>query len=132
MIDREDELQSIGGRPPGRFRIVVRTGLRSMLLGAVAAAVAACSSKWREHESQISAGMSEAEVLELLGEPSSKVKVPAWGEQAGYVRWQWNDNLSTLATGAMFPDTVPDRVLAVSFDAEGKVTEVVLPRPTGQ
>ena len=132
MIDREDELQSIGGRPPGRRRIVVRTGLRSMLLGAVAAAVAACSSKWREHESQISAGMSEAEVLELLGEPSSKVKVPAWGEQAGYVRWQWNDNLSTLATGAMFPDTVPDRVLAVSFDAEGKVTEVVLPRPTGQ
>ena len=132
MIDRGDEFQSIGGRPPGRFRIVVRTGLRSMLLGAVAAAVAACSSKWREHESQISAGMSEAEVLELLGEPSSKVKVPAWGEQAGYVRWQWNDNLSTLATGAMFPDTVPDRVLAVSFDAEGKVTEVVLPRPTGQ
>ncbi|MGA1707980.1 MAG: hypothetical protein ACO4CI_04735, partial [Phycisphaerales bacterium] len=104
---------------------------RTMLLGAVAAAGAACSSKWREHESQISAGMSEAEVLELLGEPSSKVKVPAWGEQAGYVRWQWNDNLSTLATGAMFPDTVPDRVLAVSFDAEGKVTEVVLPRPTG-
>jgi hypothetical protein len=127
MIDREDELQSIGGRPPGRRRIVVRTGLRSILLGAVAAAVAACSSKWRELESKISAGMSEAEVLELLGEPSSKVKVPVWGEQAGHVRWQWNDNLSTLATGALFPDAVPDRVLAVSFDAEGRVVAWRMP-----
>lgn len=90
--------------------------------------LAACATKWREHEAMVEPGMSQAEVLELLGEPSSKVNVPSWGEQPSYVRWQWNDNLSTLATGAMFPDTVPDRVLAVRFDAEGKVSEVVLPR----
>ena len=95
---------------------------------AIAMTLAACATKWREHEAMVEPGMSQAEVLELLGEPSSKVNVPSWGEQPAYVRWQWNDNLSTLATGAMFPDTVPDRVLAVSFDAEGKVSEVVLPR----
>ena len=94
----------------------------------LAMTLAACATKWREHEAMVEPGMSQAEVLELLGEPSSKVNVPSWGEQPSYVRWQWNDNLSTLATGAMFPDTVPDRVLAVSFDAEGKVSEVVLPR----
>jgi len=28
----------------------------------------------------------------------------------------------------MFPDTVPDRVLAVVFDADGRVVEVVEPQ----
>ena len=103
--------------------IVFRTAVVASL-----ACLVSCATKWREHEAMVEPGMSQAEVLELLGEPSSKVNVPPWGEQPSYVRWQWNDNLSTLATGAMFPDTVPDRVLAVSFDAEGKVSEVVLPR----
>lgn len=88
----------------------------------------ACTSAWRDHVSEVAPGMGRAEVLELLGEPSSKVEVPAWGDRPARERWQWNDNLSTLATGAMFPDTVPDRVLAVSFDKEGKVVEVVRPR----
>ena len=101
-------------------------GLASLIV--LVSMLAACATTWREHERLVEPGMSEAEVLELLGEPSSRVKVPAWGERPAYVRWQWNDNLSTLATGAMFPDTVPDRVLAVSFDAEGKVSDIVLPR----
>ena len=95
---------------------------------AVVAMLVSCATKWRENEAMVEPGMSQAEVLELLGDPSSKVNVHAWGEQSAYVRWQWNDNLSTLATGAMFPDTVPDRVLAVRFDAEGKVADVVLPQ----
>ncbi|MFZ9691634.1 MAG: hypothetical protein ACO3EP_06290 [Phycisphaerales bacterium] len=102
--------------------------IRGVLVVAIATTLAACASKWRENEGLISTGMSREEVVELLGEPSSKVEVPAWGDRPAFARWQWNDNLSTLATGAMFPDTVPDRVLAVSFDAEGRVTEVVLPR----
>jgi hypothetical protein len=106
----------------------VRAVIRGVLVAAIATTLAACASKWRENEGLISTGMSREEVVELLGEPSSKVEVPAWGDRPAFARWQWNDNLSTLATGAMFPDTVPDRVLAVSFDAEGRVTEVVLPR----
>jgi outer membrane protein assembly factor BamE (lipoprotein component of BamABCDE complex) len=94
----------------------------------VLSSLAACTSAWRDHGSLVEPGMSEAEVVELLGEPSSKVDVPAWGNRPAVARWQWNDNLSTLATGAMFPDTVPDRVLAVVFDADGRVVEVVEPQ----
>jgi outer membrane protein assembly factor BamE (lipoprotein component of BamABCDE complex) len=95
---------------------------------AVLSSLAACTSTWRDRGSLVEPGMSEAEVVELLGEPSSKVDVPAWGKRPAVARWQWNDNLSTLATGAMFPDTVPERVLAVVFDADGRVVEVVEPR----
>jgi len=90
-------------------------------------AITACSSKWQENQDRVRVGMTQAEVEELLGPPSSRVNVPEFAGAPGYVRWQWNDNLSTLATGAMYPDTVPDRVLAVGFDAEGKVNAVSLP-----
>lgn len=83
----------------------------------------ACSARWQENQDRVRVGMTQAEVEELLGPPSSRVNVPEFAGSPAYVRWQWNDNLSTLATGAMYPDTVPDRVLAVRFDAEGRVVE---------
>ena len=112
-----------------RIARAVSTALALLAVAAVWSTVAACTSAWRDHGSLVEPGMREAEVVELLGEPSSRVDVPAFGDRPAYVRWQWNDNLSTLATGAMFPDTVPDRVLAVIFDADGRVVEVVEPRP---
>jgi outer membrane protein assembly factor BamE (lipoprotein component of BamABCDE complex) len=126
----DDSNAALATRVRGRVAAAssVRAVIRGVLVVAIATTLAACASKWRENEGLISTGMSREEVVELLGEPSSKVEVPAWGDRPAFARWQWNDNLSTLATGAMFPDTVPDRVLAVSFDAEGRVTEVVLPR----
>ncbi len=126
----DDSNAALATRVRGRVAAAsaVRAVIRGVLVAAIATTLAACASKWRENEGLISTGMSREEVVELLGEPSSKVEVPAWGDRPAFARWQWNDNLSTLATGAMFPDTVPDRVLAVSFDAEGRVTEVVLPR----
>ncbi len=74
---------------------------------------------------QLRKGMSESEVVALLGQPSSKtppqmnkngqVDVPAF--------WQYGDNLSTFATGAMFKDQPPsDRVWVVFFDADGRTT----------
>ena len=87
----------------------------------------ACSARWQENQERVRVGMTQAEVEELLGPPSSRVNVPEFAGSPAYVRWQWNDNLSTLATGAMYPDTVPDRVLAVVFDADGTVTTVSLP-----
>ena len=119
------------GRAAPRRASLAVPGARMQIAGAVLAvlsSLAACTSTWRDHGSLVEPGMIEAEVVELLGEPSSKVDVPAWGNRPAVVRWQWNDNLSTLATGAMFPDTVPDRVLAVVFDADGRVVEVVEPR----
>lgn len=67
--------------------------------------------------------MSEADVRGLLGPPS--VTVPgepeAEGRPATGPRWQYGDNLSTMATAAAFPRTVPARVWVVWFDPEGRV-----------
>ena len=67
--------------------------------------------------------MTADEVRGLLGEPS--VVVPGeTGEGGARItgpRWQYGDNLSTIATAATFPRTVPDRVWVVWFDVDGRV-----------
>ena len=78
-----------------------------------------------EKFSQLHTGMTEAEVVTLLGEPSSR-QVAARGRD-GTVNvpacWQYGDNLSTFASGAMFKDQpASERVWAVYFDAEGRVS----------
>ncbi len=70
--------------------------------------------------------MSQGEVIALLGEPSSRHAATrtALGEPSIPPYWQYGDNLSTLATGAMFRDQgASDRVWVVEFDAEGKVAK---------
>lgn len=74
---------------------------------------------------QLQKGMDEAAVTALLGTPSSRT--PAVMNKNGQVdapaSWQYGDNLSTIATGAMFKDQPPsDRVWVVYFDADGKTT----------
>lgn len=94
----------------------------SLLLGA-------CGAKWETNHRLVKPGMSEAEVEELLGEPSSRVRVPAIGRRPALMRWQWGDSLSTLATGRLYPDSIPERVLAVGFDEHAKVEFVRAPQP---
>lgn len=74
---------------------------------------------------QMRKGMTESEVVALLGEPSSKARAQL--SKSGQVdvpaHWQYGDNLSTFATDAMFQDQPPsDRVWVVFFDADGKTT----------
>lgn len=94
----------------------------TMLLGG-------CGAKWQTNHRLVKPGMSQAEVEELLGEPSSRVRVPALGGRPVLMRWQWGDSLSTLATGRLYPDSIPERVLAVGFDEEAKVEFVRAPQP---
>ena len=84
-----------------------------------------CQITSKERFSQLHAGMSESEVVALLGEPSSKQ--PAAHGRDGTVAipafWQYGDNLSTLVSGAVFKDQpASERVWAVYFDAEGRVS----------
>jgi len=73
--------------------------------------------------SQLHKGMDEAQVITLLGQPSSRT--PAQLNKNGQVdvpaSWQYGDNLSTFTTSAMFKDQPPsDRVWVVFFGPDGK------------
>lgn len=75
-------------------------------------------------------GMGRADVEALLGRPSSSVVLrPHDQDRAGQApdapvgeRWQYGDTLSSLATGAVFPDQADERAWCVFFGAEGTVT----------
>lgn len=90
---------------------------------ALALLLAACQVPAADKFAQLHKGMSESEVIQLLGEPSSRS--PVQRSAAGTVTipayWQYGDNLSTLASSAMFQDQPPsDRVWAVYFDEQGR------------
>ena len=74
---------------------------------------------------QLHKGMSESEVISLLGEPSSRspAQLNKSGQVVGQASWQYGDNLSTLSSNAMFKDQPPsDRVWVIFFDGDGKTT----------
>lgn len=116
-----------------RTRVNVRThgSIRCLLAALLAVAVSACNTPRGERFAEITVGLSQAEVREILGEPSSRRLIPEQDREAlGYAeRWQYGDTLSTLATDAMFPDAPDSRVYAVFFDAEGRVIDTQRPDP---
>lgn len=88
-----------------------------------------CESQYQENWSRVRAGMTKEQVEHLLGPPSSKYQAKT---EDGKViiaqdRWQYGDNLSTLATGAMFPEEPHPRAWSIKFDSYGKVTEIQVP-----
>jgi hypothetical protein len=85
------------------------------------------------------AGLSHAEVRELLGDPSSTYVPPPpvdGGARTGDAsprgsrgeRWQYGDTLSSLATRAVFPDEADERAWCVFFGADGRVNGFRPPR----
>ena len=98
--------------------------LRILVPALLVALLCACESRYQENWDRLKVGMTKGQVENLLGEPSSryeartdegKVIVPE-------TRWQYGDNLSTLATGVVFPTDADARAWAVYFDAEGRVS----------
>jgi hypothetical protein len=64
-------------------------------------------------------------VIALLGEPSSRHEAVAAGADrpAREERWQFGDNLSSLATSAAFADQdAPENVWVVYFGPDGRVS----------
>ena len=98
--------------------------------------LAGCNSPSSDTWGGVSSGMTQAEVTDLLGEPSSRHAVPVdLRDTRQYVAWwQYGDRLSTLATSAVFSDLPDERVWVVYFDAEGRVVETREPTesPSGQ
>ena len=96
---------------------------RAFLLG-VPVLMLACESQYQENWGRLKPGMTRAQVEDLLGTPSSRYEPRTENGQVivDRARWQYGDNLSTLATGVVFPTDADARAWAVYFDAEGRVS----------
>lgn len=85
-----------------------------------------CATQCQEHFGAVREGMSKEEVETLLGKPSTRWTGERPGEE-GRERWQYGDNLSSLATGGLFREADTSRVYAVWFDENGKVVSFSQP-----
>jgi outer membrane protein assembly factor BamE (lipoprotein component of BamABCDE complex) len=86
--------------------------------------LSARESRHQENWGRLKVGMTRMQVEDMLGEPSSRYEPRT---ENGKVivpeeRWQYGDNLSTLATGVVFPSDADARAWAVYFDADGRVS----------
>lgn len=69
--------------------------------------------------------MDKSQVIALLGKPSSRyAAIPESADgPAREERWQFGDNLSSLATSATFADQdAPENVWVVYFGPDGRVS----------
>ena len=107
----------------GRRMIVASTLL---FAGAAVALPSGCATQCQENFGAVREGMSKQEVESLLGAPSSRWAGERPGEE-GRERWQYGDNLSSLATGGLFREADTSRVYAVWFDENGKVVSFAQP-----
>lgn len=101
---------------------MVPAGFRTVLVAATLG-LAACESQYQENWDRLKPGMSKPQVEELLGQPSSRYEPRADNGKVVVPeeRWQYGDNLSTLATGAIFPAEAHPRAWVVYFDEKGQV-----------
>lgn len=97
---------------------------RSVIAITLSSLLAACESRYQENWDRLKVGMNKVQVEDLLGAPSSRYE--ARTDQGKVIvpeeRWQYGDNLSTLATGVVFPSDADARAWAVYFDADGRVS----------
>ena len=111
-------------------------GITILLLAAMLMCIPACSQRHEASFGGLKQGMTRDQVRELLGDPSTtfyateELRAEAGG--AYRERWQYGDNLSTRATGAVFPESAPDRVWVVEFDEDGRVASFRPPRPSSE
>ena len=85
----------------------------------------ACESRYQENWDRLKPGMTKVQVEDLLGKPSSRYEPRSDNGKVivAEERWQYGDNLSTLATGALFPAEAHPRAWVVSFDEKGQVRD---------
>ena len=109
---------------------VVRT---SILLAGLSCVLllASCQPQARPGFNEVETGMSREQVRALLGPPSSTFQrqTDEQGRLLRSERWQYGDNLSTVATGILYSDLPDVSVYAIFFDEEGRVVLIQEPLP---
>jgi hypothetical protein len=107
------------------------TGLARTTILTVTVALGGCRAPEPASFAGITPGMSQEEVIVVLGPPSSQLRRPEDdADQKWHERWHWGDTLGTLATNVAMPNQPPPaRLWTVWFDDSGKVLSVESPRP---
>ena len=121
------DLRHAAGR--GRWGTLA-SGVRTLLIAALSAPLAfGCNTPTASQFAAVRPGMTEAEVEDLLGRPTSTRVVPEDRRDVlGYSqRWMYGDSLSSLATNALFTEGPDERVFVVLFDAQGRVLRTQVP-----
>ena len=88
--------------------------------------VACASQRVVDRFAEVQPGMTRAEVLEILGEPSSRWPLQRSHDGIDGERLQWGDGLSSLASSAIYKGK-PDRAYCVDFDRAGVVVDKAAP-----
>ncbi|MCP4759803.1 MAG: outer membrane protein assembly factor BamE [Planctomycetes bacterium] len=105
------------------------TLLAVVILTTLTVSTAGCRSPQEGSFAGISPGMSQEQVIDVLGPPSSRLHAADDRPESPWsVRWHWGDTLGTLATTAAMPDQPPpNRVWTVWFDSDGRVLRAASP-----
>lgn len=98
-----------------------RGRLLAILLLLVPAGCAApqYAANWNDLE----AGMTRSEVVALLGEPNSRVRLEQPGGRVARERWQYGEDSTTAASPSGLGLAPPDDVFVVTFGADGTVAD---------
>jgi hypothetical protein len=88
--------------------------------------VACASQRVVDRFGEVEPGMRREEVLEILGEPSSRWPLQRSFDGIDGERLQWGDGLSSLASSAVYKGK-PDRAYCVDFDRAGVVVDKAAP-----
>jgi hypothetical protein len=76
------------------------------------------AANWNDLE----AGMSQSDVLALLGEPSSRVRLEQPGGRVARERWQYGDDSTSAASPTGLGIAAPEDVFVVTFGTDGTVS----------
>lgn len=115
-------------RPLATTGVIRTAGTAALLTGLLWG----CRSPESANFDTIEPGMSTGDVIDRLGQPSSRMNAPEDGANTAWAsRWHWGDTLGTLATHATMPDQPPPaNVWTVWFDSDGAVLAATPPSRT--
>ncbi|MHC4768885.1 MAG: hypothetical protein ACYTEI_09265 [Planctomycetota bacterium] len=79
--------------------------------------------RYASNWSDLEAGMARGEVLELLGEPGSRVRLEQPGGRVARERWQYGDDSTSATSPTGLGIAPPADAFVVTFGADGKVAD---------
>jgi hypothetical protein len=97
-------------------------GARSVLAALLPLLLFGCGGpRYASNWSDLESGLTRNEVLELLGEPSSRVRLEQAGGHVARERWQYGDESSSATSPTGLGIAPPADVFVVTFGANGQV-----------
>ncbi|RPG15134.1 MAG: hypothetical protein CBB69_010275 [Phycisphaera sp. TMED9] len=116
------EMVAVIGYAPEMIRRTLARARRCSLVACMVV-FSGCMTQLQQGFDGVRPGMTPDEVRAELGDPSVRIppRLDEHGARLDGGRWQYADNLSSLANAAAFPEFVPDRVWVVWFDVDGVV-----------